>query len=162
MIMWSGSGKRLGEVRNGAAPGQGDESVVVKRGSLHFLLREEAQRSGIPIIWDKRLTAVDVLPNERAIAQFSDGTVAEGDCMIGSDGIHSRIRQIINPGAVQPVYTGLLSCGGFAHSTALAPTPRTQHFIFGQHAFFGYFVKVSGEVWWFSNIAYAGEYPEFD
>ncbi|MEP7191028.1 MAG: FAD-dependent monooxygenase, partial [Roseiflexaceae bacterium] len=27
MIMWSGSGKRLGEVRNGAVPGQGAVSV---------------------------------------------------------------------------------------------------------------------------------------
>src|SRR5689334_526729 len=40
MIMWSGSGKRLGEVRNGAVPGQGALSVVVKRGVLHRILRE--------------------------------------------------------------------------------------------------------------------------
>src|SRR5690242_2362403 len=47
MIMWNGSGKRLGEVRNGAAPGQGAPSVVVKRGALHRMLREAAQREGV-------------------------------------------------------------------------------------------------------------------
>lgn len=157
MIMWSGSGKRLGEVRNGVAPGQGEVSIVIKRGSLHCLLREETQRQHIPIVWGKQLTAMDVMPGEHVIAHFADGTSAEGDCLVGSDGLHSRVRQIINPGAPKPVYTGLISCGGFAHSTALAPTPDTQHFIFGRRAFFGYFVKETGEVWWFSNIAYAGE-----
>lgn len=157
MVMWSGSGKRLGEVRNGVAPGQGEVSVVVKRGSLHCLLREEAQRNGITTAWGKQLTAIDVTTDERVIAHFNDGTSAQGDCLIGSDGLHSRTRQIINPGAAKPVYTGLISCGGFAHSTALAPTPDTQHFIFGGRAFFGYFVKASGDVWWFSNIAYPGE-----
>lgn len=157
MIMWSGSGKRLGEVRNGVAPDQGEVSVVIKRGSLHCRLREEAQRNGIPIHWGKQLTDIEVVPNERVVAHFADGTVAEGDGLIGSEGIHSRTRQIINPSAPKPVYTGLISCGGFAHSAVLAPTPNTQHFIFGKRAFFGYFVKASGEVWWFSNVAYAGE-----
>lgn len=157
MIMWGGSGKRLGEVRNGAAPGQGEVSVVVRRGSLNCRLREEAQRNGITITWGKQLIGIDVTPDQRVTAHFADGAAAQGDCLISSEGIHSRTRQIINPTALKPVYTGLISCGGFAHSTVLAPTPNTQHFIFGKRAFFGYFVKASGEVWWFSNIAYAGE-----
>ena len=36
-------GKRLGEVRNGAMPGQGAQSVVVKRGALHRIQREAAR-----------------------------------------------------------------------------------------------------------------------
>lgn len=157
MIMWNGSGKRLGEVRNGAAPGQGEVSTVIKRGSLHRLLRAEVQRQGVAMAWGKQLIGAEVTPDAQVIARFADGTTAQGDCLIGCDGIHSRTRQIINPGAPQPAYTGLISCGGFAHSTVLAPTPNMQHFIFGKRAFFGYFVKASGEVWWFSNLAYAGE-----
>ena len=157
MIMWNGSGKKLGSVRNGAAPGEGEVSVVVMRGRLHSLLRQEAQRCGATVAWGKQLTAIDVTPGEQVVAHFADGSYATGDLVIGCDGIQSRTRQIIDPGAPRPRYTGLISCGGFAHNTALAPTPDTQHFIFGKRAFFGYFVKPGGEVWWFSNLAYAGE-----
>jgi 2-polyprenyl-6-methoxyphenol hydroxylase-like FAD-dependent oxidoreductase len=156
MIMWSGSGKRLGEVRNGAAPGQGALSVVVKRGALHRILREAALRQGVPITWGKTLTDIDITPDNAVIARFADGTTARGDFLIGSDGIHSRTRQIIAPNAPKPSYTGLISCGGYAHTTTLPPTPDTQHFIFGKRAFFGYFVKPSGEIYWFNNMAYPG------
>jgi 2-polyprenyl-6-methoxyphenol hydroxylase-like FAD-dependent oxidoreductase len=156
MIMWSGSGKRLGEVRNGTAPGQGAVSVVVKRGAVHRILREAALREGIPITWGKTLVDIDVTADRTVIARFADGTTARGDFLIGSDGLHSRTRQIIAPNATKPSYTGLISCGGYAHSTTLAPTPDTQHFIFGKRAFFGYFVKPSGEIYWFNNMAYRG------
>ncbi len=156
MIMWNGSGKRLGEVRNGAAPGQGAVSVVIKRGALHRILREAALRQGVPITWGKTLIEIDVTANNAVIARFADGTTARGDFLVGSDGVHSRTRQIIAPNAPKPSYTGLISCGGYAHKTTLAPTPDTQHFIFGKRAFFGYFVKPSGEIYWFNNMAYPG------
>jgi 2-polyprenyl-6-methoxyphenol hydroxylase-like FAD-dependent oxidoreductase len=156
MVMWNGSGKRLGEVRNGVAPGQGAVSVVAKRGALHRLVREAALRQGVPISWGKTLADIDITAGQQVVARFADGTTARGDLLIGSDGIHSRTRQIIDPGAPKPAYTGLISCGGYARGTSLAPTPDTQHFIFGKRAFFGYFVKQSGEIYWFSNIAYPG------
>jgi 2-polyprenyl-6-methoxyphenol hydroxylase-like FAD-dependent oxidoreductase len=156
MIMWNGSGKRLGEVRNGAAPGQGAASVVLKRGVLHRILREAALRQGVPISWGKTLADIDVTAEGAVIARFADGTTARGDFLVGSDGLHSRTRQIIAPHAAKPSYTGLISTGGYAHSTSLAPTPGTQHFIFGKRAFFGYFVKPSGEIYWFNIMAYPG------
>jgi 2-polyprenyl-6-methoxyphenol hydroxylase-like FAD-dependent oxidoreductase len=156
MIMWSGSGKRLGEVRNGAAPGQGAESVVIKRCVLHRIVREAALREGVSITWGKTLADIEVISGGGVIAHFADGTSAQGDFLVGSDGVHSRTRQIIAPNAPKPSYTGLISTGGYAHSTSLAPTPSTQHFIFGKWAFFGYFVKPSGEIYWFNNMAYPG------
>jgi 2-polyprenyl-6-methoxyphenol hydroxylase-like FAD-dependent oxidoreductase len=156
MVMWSGNGKRLGEVRNGAVPGQGALSVVIKRGALHRILREAALRQGVQITWGKTLANIDVTADHEVIARFADGTTARGDFLVGSDGLHSRTRQIIAPNAPKPSYTGLISCGGYAHSSTLAPTPDTQHFIFGKRAFFGYFVKPSGEIYWFNNMAYPG------
>lgn len=157
MIMSNGNGKQLGEIRNGAAPGQGEPSVIVRRGDLHRTLREEAERHGVPIFWGKRLERIEVTIDHQVVAHFTDGTTAEGDLLIGCDGIHSHTRRTINPDAPLPAYTGLLSCGGFVHGSRLRPTPDTQHFIFGKRAFFGYFVKESGDVWWFSNIAWPGE-----
>src|SRR5262245_15270757 len=102
MIMWSGSGKRLGEVRNGALPGQGAVSVVVKRGALHRIIREAALRQGVPIMWGKTLADIDITADNAVIARFADGTTAHGDFLIGSDGLHSRTRQIIAPNAPKP------------------------------------------------------------
>jgi 2-polyprenyl-6-methoxyphenol hydroxylase-like FAD-dependent oxidoreductase len=156
MIMWSGSGKRLGEVRNGAASGQGAVSVIMKRGALHQIFREAATQQGIMIAYGKQLTNIEMSAEPGVTAVFADGTTATGDFLVGCDGIQSRTRQIIDPSAPAPSYTGLISCGGFARSTTLPSTPDTQHFIFGKRAFFGYLVKPDGEIYWFNNLSYPG------
>jgi FAD-dependent urate hydroxylase len=153
MVMWSGTGKRLGEVANGARLPDGTVSVVVKRGLLQRVLREEAESRGIEVEYGKRLVSYEVAGNGGVIASFEDGTKAEGDLLVGADGIHSRVRRVMDPKAPRPSYTGLLSLGGYAHGPGIPPTPDTQHFVFGKQAFFGYLVRESGEIWWFANVA---------
>jgi 2-polyprenyl-6-methoxyphenol hydroxylase-like FAD-dependent oxidoreductase len=157
MVMWGGGGRRLGAVRNGVVPGQGPASVVLRRGDLHRILGEAAARAGIPFHYDRRLVGITTTEGQQVVAQFADGSAAEGDLLVGCDGIHSYVRQAIDPDAAKPGYTGLLSCGGYTRRSGLPPTPETQHLIFGRRAFFGYFVKESGEAWWFSNISEPGE-----
>jgi len=153
MVMWNGKGKRLGMVRNGT---ENHHGVVIKRGLLQKALREAAVQQGIPIQYGKRLKEIRV-EHQQVTAFFEDGTTASGDFLVGCDGIHSRTRQIIDPEAPPPSYTGLLSLGGFAHSEKIPPTPGLQHMIFGKNAFFGYLVKPSGEIYWFSNVEEKGE-----
>jgi len=153
MAMWSGTGKRLGEVANGIRLPDGTVSVTVKRGLLQRVLREEAQSRGIGIEYGKRLVSYEITENGGVIARFEDGTEAVGDLLIGADGIHSRVRRVMDPEAPCPSYTGLLSLGGYANGLSIPPTPETQHFVFGKKAFFGYLVRESGEIWWFVNAA---------
>jgi len=155
MVMWSGTGKRLGEVANGLAP-PGTTSITIRRGALHRALRDQALRRGIRIQQGKRLASAEATPTG-VVARFEDGSGATGDILIGSDGLHSRTRQILDATAPKPRYTGLLSLGGCAHGTTLAPTPDTFHMIFGKRGFFGYSVRPSGEVYWFANMAWRGE-----
>jgi 2-polyprenyl-6-methoxyphenol hydroxylase-like FAD-dependent oxidoreductase len=150
MIIESGKGKRLGEVRNGARAGL-TESVIIRRGILQQLLYDAATRQGIPIHYGKQLRAIEVGGERAVTAAFEDGATACGDLLVGCDGIHSRTRQLINPGAPKPSYSGLVSTGGFTCRPALPPTPSTQHFVFGKRAFFGYHVRSSGEIYWFNN-----------
>jgi 2-polyprenyl-6-methoxyphenol hydroxylase-like FAD-dependent oxidoreductase len=152
MILWSGKGKQLGEVRNGARAEVGATSVVIKRGILQKLLREEALRQGIRVNFGKKLHRLEVTQTNQVIATFQDGTTGLGDFLVGCDGIYSRTRQFINPGAPTPKYTGMISTGGLTHNLNSAPTPDTQHFIFGKRAFFGYHVRSSGEIYWFVNF----------
>jgi 2-polyprenyl-6-methoxyphenol hydroxylase-like FAD-dependent oxidoreductase len=157
MIIWNGNGKKLGEVRNGARAGL-TESVLIKRPALHQVLREAAMRQGVPFNFGKKLRDIQVTRDEihgehHVHAVFEDGTTASGDFLVGADGIHSRVRQIINPDAPKPTYTGLVSTGGFTYQPALPPMPDTQYFFFGKRAFFGYHVRSSGEIYWFNNHA---------
>jgi 2-polyprenyl-6-methoxyphenol hydroxylase-like FAD-dependent oxidoreductase len=157
MVMWSGSGKRLGDVANGIALDDGTTSQTIQRGALHRMLREEAVRRGIAIVQGKRLVAAESTAGG-VRAQFEDGTDAKAALLIGADGLHSTTRRLIDPAAPAPRYTGLLSLGGRALSQTLRPTPDTFHMIFGNQAFFGYTVRPSGEVYWFANVA-NGEDP---
>ncbi|KWX02404.1 Salicylate hydroxylase [Carbonactinospora thermoautotrophica] len=154
LVMWSGTGKRLGEVANGVRLADGTVSMCVRRGLLQRVLHEEAQ--GIAFEYGKRLESYTVTAGG-VEARFADGTRAAGDILIGADGIHSRTRRILDPGSPEPSFTGLVSVGGYSHSASLAPTTNTQHLVFGKRAFFGYLVRESGEIYWFANLYYPDE-----
>jgi 2-polyprenyl-6-methoxyphenol hydroxylase-like FAD-dependent oxidoreductase len=165
MVMWSGEGKRLGEVRNGAREGL-TESVIIRRGALQRCLNEAAMAASIPIHFEKKLRSVETTDGQGVVATFEDGATARGDFLNGADGIHSRVRALISPNAPAPSYTGLVSTGGFTTHLSLPPTPKTQYFIFGKRAFFGYHVRASGEIYWFNYHARArapgrGELTQF-
>jgi FAD-dependent urate hydroxylase len=157
MVMWSGTGKRLGEVANGIRLPDGTVSVALRRGLLQRVLREEAERRGVKVELGKRLDTYQVGGDGEVVARFTDGTEAEGSLLIGADGIHSATRRTMDPAAPEPTYTGLLSIGGYSHHTGVPPTPDTQHLVFGRRAFFGYLVRSSGEAWWFANLPRADE-----
>jgi 2-polyprenyl-6-methoxyphenol hydroxylase-like FAD-dependent oxidoreductase len=152
MVMWSGTGRELGSVPNGPARDPERGSVVVRRGWLHQVIREGAAAARIPIAFDSRLVSIEETP-DAVRATFADGRVAEGDILIGADGIGSPTRTWIDPGAPAPKYSGLVGTGGFARVEGLAPTPDTQHFVFGARSFFGYLVRDDGTAYWFANLS---------
>jgi hypothetical protein len=154
MVMWSGSGKRLGEVANGIALDDGTTSQTVQRGLLHRALREEASSRGIPIVRGKRLVAAEAR-GSGVFAAFEDGTGVSAAMLVGADGLHSVSRRLIDRQAPSPHYTGLLSLGGRGVTRTIEPTPDTFHMIFGKRGFFGFTVRPSGEVYWFANLASA-------
>lgn len=155
LAMWSGTGKRLGTVANGIKLADGTVSLCVRRGDLQRALAAEALRRGIPIVYGKRLAGFQ--PSDGGVAaRFADGSEARGDVLVGADGIHSATRRLLAP-AVRPAYTGLLSIGGYARCADIAPTPNTQHLVFGRRAFFGYLAREGGEIWWFANVAQAAD-----
>src|SRR3954447_9381935 len=135
------SGKVLACIPNGPASRYGVPAVFISRSVLHEVLLHELERQQIPIQYSRRLQGI--LPNDsNVIAEFTDGSQAEGAILIGADGIHSGTRRNVFPEAASPFYTGLMVVGGFAQDAALRPMDAKllsrAHMIYGTNGFFGY------------------------
>jgi FAD-dependent urate hydroxylase len=156
MTIQSGTGKHLGDVPNGGTLPDGTVSQTLKRADLYRALRDEAVRRGARVEYGKRLVDAETTPGG-VTARFEDGTEAEGDLLIGADGIHSRTRLIIDPSAPGARYVPVLNIGGYARGVTVQAEPGTFRMVFGKRAFFGYAVHPSGEVWWFANPPRADE-----
>ena len=157
MTIQSGTGKHLGDVPNGGTLPDGTVSQTLKRADLYRTLRDEAVRRGARVEYGKRLADAETTPDGGVAARFEDGTEAEGDLLIGADGIHSRTRRIIDPSAPGVRYIPVLNIGGYASGVRLQAEPGTFRMVFGKRAFFGYTIHPSGEIWWFANPPRAHE-----
>ncbi|GAB3150326.1 FAD-dependent oxidoreductase [Microbispora hainanensis] len=125
-------------------------SRTLRRADLYQALRDEAVRRGVRIHYGKRLADASATP-DGVRAVFADGGEAEGDLLVGADGLRSRTRALIDPNAPRARYVGLLNTGGYAKGVRAPGRPGVCNFIFGRRCFFGYMIHPEGEVWWFAN-----------
>ena len=155
----SGTGKLLGVVPIGGELADGTITHTLKRADLYGVLLAEARRRGVRVETGRRLVDAEVLASGQVVARFGDGGEARGDVLVGADGIHSRVRRLIDPQAPHPRYTGLGNVGGFSPHVPVDLAAGTYQMVFGKRAFFGYTVAPGGEVWWFANPPRPTELP---
>ncbi|UNO43185.1 FAD-dependent monooxygenase [Streptomyces sp. MST-110588] len=161
---FNSAGKRLGERpiagSGGGGEGEGDDGRrgtsgtgprTLRRATLYRVLHDQARDRGIPLHHGKRLIAAETVGTGRVVASFADGGRAEGDVLIGADGIHSVTRKLIDPAAPRPRYTGQNTVCGYTRDAKTLPAARTYTMIYGRRAFFGCTLAPDGEVWWFAN-----------
>jgi len=97
-------GSLLGTFSNSSK--DGFTGLRIMRSDLQAVLLDEIRRQGITVNYKKNLSAIRE-ENDKVIATFLDGTTAEGDMLIGADGIHSKVREyVIGDASIQPEYTG--------------------------------------------------------
>jgi 2-polyprenyl-6-methoxyphenol hydroxylase-like FAD-dependent oxidoreductase len=149
MTLTSGSGRALGEVVVGNAL-DGTAACTIKRAELYRALRDEAERRGIDIRYGKRLIAA-AADGPAVVATFDDGTSDVGSLLIGSDGLRSTVRSIIDSSSPTPRYVPVLNTGGYAYDVQIPTKPHTFEMFFGKRAFFAYSVAPSGTIYWFAN-----------
>jgi len=86
--------------------------VVVSRGKYTQFLYDSAVARGIEMHFSKR--CIDVKQEgERVAAVFEDGTTAEGDLLVGCDGLHSEVRNVLF-GKEPATYMGLIQVDGIS------------------------------------------------
>jgi len=147
MIMADGRGRQIGEFPglDGLPP-----SRALWRFDLCRVLRECAVAAGVQIHSGKRL--VDAEESAEAVtAHFADGSFATADVLIGTDGIRSRVRTLIDPNAPGPRQIPLLNFGAMS-SISVPARPDAMYFVFGKKGFLGYWNQPDGRTGWFSNL----------
>ncbi|MFZ1995254.1 MAG: FAD-dependent monooxygenase, partial [Solirubrobacteraceae bacterium] len=80
-------------------------AIGITRPALHDLLGDAARAAGVEPRLGVTVRSVTQAP-DAAEVQFSDGTHGRYDLVVGADGIHSSVRQLVFPDAPGPYFTG--------------------------------------------------------
>ena len=136
----------------------GASSIMIKRSVLTKALREEVISKGINLHFGKKLKDLKNISGESNVtAYFEDGTSAEGNFLVGCDGIHSRTRKIILPDAPDSAYTKLVVAGGYAKVDIKNKRHSMIHANYCKNAYLAYFILPEEEVWWWNAVLYPKE-----
>jgi 2-polyprenyl-6-methoxyphenol hydroxylase-like FAD-dependent oxidoreductase len=150
----SESGWVMARMKNGRA-NYGQGSVSLLRADLHELLAREMHDQGISVEYGKRLAALRQ-SDTKVIAQLDDGTSAEGDLLIGADGIHSQTRKCVFTEGPAPASVGIIGVGGVVPGRAVPAVSRRDkqslNFTFGGRGFFGYCGSRGEDVIWWTTL----------
>lgn len=97
---------------------------TVHRGDLHALLLQAARAAGAELWLDRRISAIDAGAAGVQL-RFEQGEPAEGELLVGADGVWSRVReQLLGDGPALP--TGHLAYRALVPQTALPATIRSR------------------------------------
>jgi 2-polyprenyl-6-methoxyphenol hydroxylase-like FAD-dependent oxidoreductase len=124
---------------------------TLSRAALYRVLQDLAVARGIPVVHGRRLAGASE-SGDGVEVRFADGGRAEGDILVGADGIHSVTRRLIDAGAPTPRYTGQHVVYGYAAGNPAGSAADAYHMVFGSRAFFGFTAPGDGRTWWFARI----------
>ncbi|AEY93508.1 putative monooxygenase [Streptomyces hygroscopicus subsp. jinggangensis 5008] len=122
----------------------------LRRGELNAALQGEAVRRGIRLRHGARLVAVTDGPH-CVTAHFADGSTADGDLLIGADGLNSTVRGLLLP-EVRPGYAGQRVYYGYTATTSGPGPDGALTMVRGSATAFGYAVSPAGETYWFARV----------
>ncbi len=137
---YSQSGAKLGTVNRNMRERFGQPAVNMRRSVLNEAVLATADAANIKTAFEKRLVRIEDRADQPIVAYFADGSSAEGDFLIGADGVHSAVRNHVVTDAPKPFDLDLVSFGGFVPRSLLesARTPPSLIMTVGQSGFFGY------------------------
>jgi 2-polyprenyl-6-methoxyphenol hydroxylase-like FAD-dependent oxidoreductase len=156
---YSQSGARLGSINKNMQARFGQPAVNMCRATLTEAILAASRHENVDVTFEKRLVRIEDRPDQPVVAHFADGTSAEGDFVIGADGVHSATRGHVIPDGPKPFDTGLIGFGGFVPRSLLdhSAIGRRVETTFGQSGFFGYgFCSPDprdGVMWWSTQPA---------
>ena len=151
----NGEGKQLATMKYESSIKDSQPAVSMSRATLYEIFAQELKDKNVPIHYEKRIK--DITQGENSItAHFADGTTAEGDLLVGADGINSFVRQYMLPDGPKPAPTGILGIGGFVSLDKLKHVKKEEiealTYTFGLKGFFGHGGGDAGTILWWTNL----------
>ena len=136
----SQSGRRIGSINRNMVRRFGQPAVNMRRSALLEAIVNKAWCENVELRFEKRLARIEDRAGQPVVAHFTDGSSAEGDFVIGADGVHSIVRQHVIPDGPRPFDTGLIGFGGFVPRSLLEDSGIGQRIegTVGKSGFFGY------------------------
>jgi 2-polyprenyl-6-methoxyphenol hydroxylase-like FAD-dependent oxidoreductase len=137
---FSQGGVHLASINREMARRFGQPAVNMRRATLNETILAKAAHEGVEVVFGKRLIRIEDRADRPVAVYFEDGSSAEGDFVIGADGVHSATRRHVVPNGPEPFDTGLIGFGGFVPRALLeaASNGPSLSMTFGQSGFFGY------------------------
>jgi 6-hydroxynicotinate 3-monooxygenase len=109
---WNNKDYDTGDIRFDMIFGEAAEErwgapyLLAHRGDLHAALASAVPESVLRL--DHKLVGLEPLADGRLRLSFANGAVAEADAVVGADGVHSLVKQILF-GADEPNFTGRIA-----------------------------------------------------
>src|SRR5258708_9561475 len=137
---YSQSGRRLGSLNRNMKARFGQPAVNMCRATLNETIVNKAWCENVELFFEKRLVRIEDRADQPSVAHFADDSSAEGDFLIGADGVHSAVRAHVIPDGPKPFDTGLIGFGGFVPRSLIENTSigKRVETTFGQSGFFGH------------------------
>ena len=131
--------------------------IIIRRENLIHEMIQKVSSIGIPIEFGKRLVDVKET-DEKITVHFEDGACAEGDFLIGCDGLRSKTRDVIMPDAPLPEYSGTVVIGSeLGKTTDHNLESNAFHMTLAKNTLCGASVEVDNNMVWWSYIPYPEE-----
>lgn len=80
--------------------------VQLSRPAFHGILADAVREAGIPVRLGTTVDSVRPEPGGGVEALFNDGSRSRFDLVVGADGVHSRVRELVFPEPPRPRFTG--------------------------------------------------------
>ncbi|KAF2095464.1 FAD/NAD(P)-binding domain-containing protein [Rhizodiscina lignyota] len=109
------NGAKLGVLSFDNAEKSKHQAMRIQRGLLLDAMLETAKEAGIQVQFGKKVVEIGMRDEQGQCngvrVRFEDGEVAEGDLLLGCDGIHSYVRSVLELDR-KPVYSGIATAYG--------------------------------------------------
>ena len=113
----------IGLVNNGGYKQYGYPALRISRGAVRGCLLDAVERLSkrtkkeggvqVEMRFEAKVAAVEEVEKEGKVnVKLAGGEMLAFDAVIGADGIHSKVRSVVDPNVKEPEYSGMVGIGG--------------------------------------------------